>query len=190
LNCRSNQSFLKIYTDGSGLDGHIGAAAVLTRGFHPFRIARYYLGPDTEHTVYEGECVGQLLGLYLVNQLRPNQNINSISIAVDNQASILAHRARKCGPGSNIIDHIYQTLLTTKRAHANARTQIRWIPGHRDIPGSERADEEAKKACEETHRNRNGNTRFLRQGIPASKSAIKQPFKKKKKKSVFSSPLI
>jgi hypothetical protein len=125
-----NEDDVKIYTDGSGLDRHIGAAAVLTRGFHPFKIARYHLGPDTEHTVYEGECVGQLLGLHLLNQLCPNLNINSVSIAVDNQASILAHKARKPGPGSQIIDHIHQTLLTTKRTHAGARIQIRWIPGH------------------------------------------------------------
>ena len=94
---------VKIYTDGSGQDGHIGAAAVLTRGFHPFKIARYHLGPDTEHTVYEGECFGQLLGLHLLNQLRSNLNISTVSLAVDNQASILAHKTRKPGPGSHII---------------------------------------------------------------------------------------
>jgi hypothetical protein len=56
-----NMDDIKIFTDGSGLNGHIGAAAVLTRGFHPYIIARHHLGPETKHTVYEGECVGQLL---------------------------------------------------------------------------------------------------------------------------------
>jgi len=88
-----NKDDVKIYTDSSGIDGHIGAAAVLTRGFHPFKIARHHLGLDTEHTVYEGKCIGQLLGLHLLNQLRPNLNISTVSIAVDNQASILAHQA-------------------------------------------------------------------------------------------------
>jgi len=178
----TNEDDIKIYTDGSGLDGNIGAAAVLTRGFHPFKIARHYLGPDTEHTVYEGECVGQLLGLHLLNQLRPHLNISTVSIAVDNQASILAHKSRKPGPGSHIVNHTHLTLTTTKRIHKNARIRVLWIPGHREIPGSERADEEAKKACEGAHRNRNNNLRFLTRGIPASKSAIKQVLRARVKK--------
>ena len=178
-NCEDD---VKIYTDGSGQNGHIGAAAVLTRGFHPFKIARFYLGPETEHTVYEGECVGQLLGLHLLNQLRPHLNINTISLAVDNQASILAHKTRKPGPGSHIINGVHLMLPATYRSHPNARIRIRWIPGHRDIPGSDRADEEAKKASEGSHRNRNHETRFLRNGIPASKSAIRQLLRTRLKK--------
>ena len=58
---------VKIYTDGSGQNGHVGAAAILTRGFQPFTIARHYLGLETKHTVYEEECVGQLLGFHLLN---------------------------------------------------------------------------------------------------------------------------
>src|SRR5271156_6298685 len=173
---------VKIYTDGSGQNGYIGAAAVLTRGFHPFQTARYHLGPDTEHTVYEGECIGQLLGIHLLNQLRPNLNINSASIAVDNQASILVHNTRKPGPGSHIIDSIHRLLQTTSRVHPNAVIKTRWIPGHRDILGSDRADEEAKKASEGPHRNRNSEFGLLRKRVPASKSAVKQLLRTRLKK--------
>src|SRR5271155_4372839 len=132
--------------------------------------------------MYRGECIRQLLGLHLLNQLRSNLNISTVSLAVDNQASILVHKTRKPGPGSHIVDHIHQSLLTAKRTHPNVRIRIRWIPGHRGIPGSERADEEAKKASEGPHRNRNSEVRFLKQGVPASKSAIEQSLQARTKK--------
>src|SRR5271155_3906065 len=183
-----NEDDVKIYTDGSGQNGHIGAAAVLTRGFHPFAIARHYLGPETEHPVYEGECVGQLLGLHLLNRLRPNIALDTVTLAVDNQASIKAHSARKPGPGSYIINHIHNALTTAKRNHDNTRIKMTWSPGHQGIPGSERVDREAKRASEGAHRNVNSNTQLLRRRLPASKPAIKQQLRahlKKKEARLF-----
>jgi hypothetical protein len=47
----------KVYTDGSGLEGHIGAAAVLYRNGVPKRTRRTRLGFTKHHTVYEGEGI-------------------------------------------------------------------------------------------------------------------------------------
>jgi hypothetical protein len=49
-----------------------------------------------------------------------------------------------------------------------------WIPGHKGVPESERADEEAKKAAERAHRNLNNDVEILRQQLPISKLATKQ----------------
>ena len=46
-----------IYTDGSGFENGIGAAAILTTNGRTKQTIRYYLGPDTHHTVYEAEAV-------------------------------------------------------------------------------------------------------------------------------------
>src|SRR5687768_9341474 len=63
---RRDRTHHRIYTDGSGMDGKVGAAAVLFKGKRKTKSLRYLLGSDGKHTVYEGEGVGMLLGLELL----------------------------------------------------------------------------------------------------------------------------
>jgi len=56
---RRSDDAIRVYSDGSGIEGMIGAAAVLYRGGRMKRVLRYQLGTDEEHTVYEGEGVHQ-----------------------------------------------------------------------------------------------------------------------------------
>jgi hypothetical protein len=63
---KDNEDDIKIYTDGSGHNSHIGAAAVLFRGFNEPKIVRFHLGPKSKHTVYEGERIRHLLALNLL----------------------------------------------------------------------------------------------------------------------------
>ncbi|KAF9530582.1 hypothetical protein CPB83DRAFT_762971, partial [Crepidotus variabilis] len=55
----------RIYTDRSGIEGKIGAAAVLYQNNEVKRTLRYKLGSSRLHTVFKGEGVGILLGLEL-----------------------------------------------------------------------------------------------------------------------------
>src|ERR1700678_438092 len=67
--CRAeleDEADIKIYTDGSGKEGHRGAAAVLYHRFRVPKMARFHVGHSKEHTVFEGEGIGQLLGLKLL----------------------------------------------------------------------------------------------------------------------------
>jgi len=86
---------VKVYSDRSGQDGQIGAAAVLVYGHREPGVARHYLGPDMEHTVYEGECVGQLLALGLIQQTKANLSHVDTAFMVDNQPSIRAHHSHR-----------------------------------------------------------------------------------------------
>ena len=58
---------VQIFTDGSGYQGGIGAAAVLRRRGKPERALRYHLGSDKHYTVFNGEQIGMLLGVELLN---------------------------------------------------------------------------------------------------------------------------
>jgi hypothetical protein len=92
---------VQIYADGSGLDGKAGAAAVIYWGIHPPKTLRFYLGPLTEHTTFEAEAVGVLLGLHMLSY---EKDILTAHISIDNQAIIQALSARKPKAGKHIIE--------------------------------------------------------------------------------------
>ena len=76
---------VKIYTDGSAHDGKVGAAAIMTKNGKKIGKLQYHLGKSSEHTVFEAELVGILLGLQLIKNSRAS-NL-TYSIGVDNQAA-------------------------------------------------------------------------------------------------------
>ncbi|KIJ94843.1 hypothetical protein K443DRAFT_109731, partial [Laccaria amethystina LaAM-08-1] len=59
---------IRIYTDGSGYEGNVGAAAVMYRKGveEPERTLRFHLGPLTKHTTFEGEAVGSILAAWML----------------------------------------------------------------------------------------------------------------------------
>jgi hypothetical protein len=58
--CQSRQDDIRIFTDGSGLDGGIGAASIMysKKGT---QVSQFYLGETIDHTVFEGEISGVIL---------------------------------------------------------------------------------------------------------------------------------
>ncbi|VDC04045.1 unnamed protein product [Peniophora sp. CBMAI 1063] len=111
---------IRVYTDGSGLDGQAGAAAVLARfdGLHDIRrTLRYHLGPLSEHTVYEAEALGVILGAHLL-ATEVERAAKTVSISLDNQPVIRAseqpHRAQ---PGHYLLDEFRQMMAGLVTAH-------------------------------------------------------------------------
>ena len=90
----------------------VGAAAVLMQGIHPVKIARYYLGRDTKHTVYESKCTSQILAFKMLQKLGQNLDGLDVMIATDNQAVLRSYSARKATPGSYFIDDARALIKT------------------------------------------------------------------------------
>lgn len=179
----ADNSDIKIYTDGSGHDNKVGAAAIMIRGNQREKAARRHIGPITRHTVFDGECVGQILGLQLLEDTIPDLETPcaTVSIAVDNQASLRRHTQRKQQPGSHLIEEVQRTHNKITNEHPNISIKYRWVPGHEGIWGSERADEEAKRAAEGAQENKRGNRGALRKAIPTSKAAVRQEMRRQQK---------
>ena len=78
---------VKIYADGSSIDGGVGVAAVLFVNDTAWQSLQHYLGSEKHHTVYEAELVGLILAAALLQQL---EFLEDLSIAIDNQAAIKA----------------------------------------------------------------------------------------------------
>lgn len=96
----------QVYTDCSGLDGRAGMAAVLYRGEQIVSSMCYHLGPLEEHTTFEVEGVGVLMGLELLQRER---GIRSSSTQLDNQGVIQAAMHIRSRPGQHILSQIYNT---------------------------------------------------------------------------------
>ena len=96
----------KVYMDGSGYEGGIGAVVVLYKGDRVIRSLQLHLGPKAEHTIYESELTGILLTLHLLMSLRlciPSM----IVIWLDNQATICSLNNQEHKPVHHLLDLIH-----------------------------------------------------------------------------------
>ena len=92
----------RVYTNSSGLNSNIGAAAVLHRPNGSTTMLRYHLGTIQQHTVYRSEAVGLILTAHLLS--KEQDIIKPVSIFVDNQATIKSGDVFQTRPGHYLID--------------------------------------------------------------------------------------
>ena len=57
---------VQVFSDGSGLEGGIRAAAVLFKNSQEKRVLRKYLGNENSHTVFKAEVLGMSLAAELI----------------------------------------------------------------------------------------------------------------------------
>lgn len=171
---RNAREHIRVYADGSGLDGHIGAAAAIFIRGKDTKWLLYHLGTDREHIVYEGEAVGVLLGLHLLDDLSSNELEHEIVIAVDNQAILLSFAKRKADSGQHLVDEIIRLAekLKKKAASKDFQLTLRWVPGHMDVQGNETVDELAKRAAHGESSDKTLLPVYLRKPLPQNSSAI------------------
>jgi ribonuclease HI len=139
--CAANKS-LSIYTDGSGIEGEIGSAAVCpltqqTRSVH--------MGSDTQSTVYAAELQGTSLALQIAQEYADESGEHrQIAIYTDNQAAIWSIAKAEGRSGAYILADIAQQVLELQ--NKGYSVTVRWISAHVGIPGNEAADQAAKEA--------------------------------------------
>ncbi len=136
-----DEGHVMIYTDGSGINNKVGAAAVSSDINSTFCV---YLGPSDRYTVYSAELHGILQALTMAAVHQPRMQFNTIIINTDNQASIQAIGDPGKHSGQVYVIQAVRTIDALREL--GVTIELHWIPAHIDIPGNEWADNEAKKA--------------------------------------------
>jgi ribonuclease HI len=152
---------MQFFTDGSGFNNGIGAAAYSTLGY----IARPVGSSDT-HTVYAGELEGIDAALSLMIQNQHHSDVREATIYTDNQAAIRATCHPQRSSGQYILRRIVRQLDLLRDARSRWRVRLQWVPGHEGVPGNEEADRLAKLAAVEATQRTRENMRVARINAP------------------------
>ncbi|GAW26203.1 putative zinc knuckle [Rosellinia necatrix] len=100
---------LLIYTDGSGIDGHTGAAAECPK---IRQTRKAYMGRDTASTVYAGELQGINMALQIAREHRhQGSRWEKATIYTDNQAAIRSSATPVGKSGAYLLRQITRRIL-------------------------------------------------------------------------------
>ncbi|KAJ5562661.1 hypothetical protein N7461_001422 [Penicillium sp. DV-2018c] len=156
-----------MYTDGSGIDGKIGAAAVVDL---EDRHAHSQMGDDDTSTVFAAELRAIEMALTMAQESTEpwaEQAKNGIVIFADSQAALRAatttHAIR-----TRCLDLIQQF------ADKGVWTELRWTPAHQGVIGNEIADQHAKDAAQGPEGPQNSLNRGIRLARRKGGYAVKQ----------------
>jgi ribonuclease HI len=140
----NTQEYLHIYTDGSGINGEIGAAATSPMILNTMKA---YMGDSDTSTVYAAELQGIRLALIMaLKDWDKGNRRNKVIIYTDNQAAIRTVGNPTGKSGAYIIDDIVR-LIDCLQATKRIQVEVRWVPAHTGILGNEIADIAAKEAA-------------------------------------------
>jgi ribonuclease HI len=143
-----------IYTDGSGFEGHIGAAAVNIHDGDTVISDRRHLGTESQSTVYAAELSVDMALARTISDNKANTNIigskrktaREMIILSDSQAAIQAVQNPQRPSGQYVLSCIYDHVRALRSQYSKNIT-LRWIPAHVGVPGNEAADGSAKCAA-------------------------------------------
>ena len=143
-NCRANY---KVYTDGSKIDGGIGASSVMLDTIkRQWSTLKHHLGSETDHTIYDAELVGILMAIHMIGQIPANA---TVAVFSNNQSTLQAITKPPDGPAGHIILYVNNVMraLSTRRPILTRNLRFHWISSHSGVHGNELADRAAKEAA-------------------------------------------
>ena len=123
------------------------------------------------HTVLEGELVGAILALNIIQDVPRTGRV--ATILLDGQVAIRSLQQRSLHQGQYLVTEFHSQLnsLVNRRLHLSVH--ICWVPGHTGNKGNELADEHAKAAATGDCTPPPCRIRLLACPLPASSAALR-----------------
>jgi ribonuclease HI len=174
---------LRVYSNGSMINGGVGGAAVAMRGEMIIGSKRFYWGSEKDHTVHEVEIVGMILAVQILKEKGGGVG-RSMALGIDNQAAIKATTAFSSQPGHYLMDIFHDDLRQLIQTDDSRKLVIRWTLCHKGIAGNKVADVHVKRAArgESSPASELPKSLLTKQRelltLPQSKLAIQQCFNK------------
>lgn len=132
-------------------------------------VRRLHLGNSQDHTVFEAEVCGAILGLDLI---RATPRATQASLFIDCQAAISAIANPRAQYGQYLLHTFRTELRRLRKQRPSLRVEIHWVPGHEDIDANEWVDTEAKRAAQDPKATQLGRLKSLTRPLPASAAAL------------------
>lgn len=147
-----SNSNIVAYSDASGRQGHLGAAAViLNNNLEVSKSLQSQVGPMNRWSVHAAELIGILQAINLINKFAFKQRrstgeqLRLATILSDSISALQAIQNPGNKSGQQIIHAILQAATNIKTHGVTIRLQ--WIPEHCAAPGNDSADRLAKEAA-------------------------------------------
>ncbi|KAJ5256522.1 reverse transcriptase [Penicillium angulare] len=150
-----NPAPLIIYTDGSGYEGKVGAAAQIDTTREGSSFLQSQMGTLETATVYGAEHRGLEMAMELIwkrarDNLTQVVHMPRVVVFSDSQAALSALRRPRMPSGQCFLHSTLKTLYIL--TNAGVDIEFRWIPAHVGIFGNEEIDKLAKEAATSTGR--------------------------------------
>src|SRR5438874_2477001 len=91
---------MRIYTDGSGINGQVGVAAYCPE---LSKTTKQHLGPETEYNVYAAEVFAINMAINIIKACEPSTSYTEYLIYTDSQPAITATTKPHKQSGQSII---------------------------------------------------------------------------------------
>ena len=140
-----------VYSDASGRQDHLGAAAVaLDNNQEILEAQQVQVGPMSRWSVHVAELIGIFYAISVVfkiahQRLRTADRQLTATILCDSRSALQAVQSARNRSGQRIVHAILQAGAEVLAAGIALRLQ--WVPGHCDNPGNDAADRLAKDAA-------------------------------------------
>ncbi|KAJ6016472.1 zinc knuckle domain protein [Penicillium herquei] len=145
---------LVFFTDGSGYQGHVGAAAMTDS---PGETLQSQMGTDSISTVYSAEIRAAEMALEAAANMEPNdkpgddpyQRLKDGGLVIfsDSQAALKAIKTPRMPSGQIYLEGCLRLVDKLQEQYPSCPVELRWIPAHQGVTFNEMVDFQAKEAA-------------------------------------------